>query len=259
MKLAVLAPIDSSLYSCLVTTLALQENDIKLAAVIVRSPFSLRRFRAEFRRDGARLVRKVFDKLLLPRSSEPSRGDLAPRSVLPARSLRRLCRLYGIPYLVTPDHNSPKAQALLEQTSPDLIAFTGGGLMRAEVLGIPRLGVLNCHSGILPAYRGMDVVEWPLAEGNPDMVGLTLHFMDRGIDTGSILLNRHVVLNPGESFAELRARMEPQMSEVMLEGLRGLRDGKLKPQPQSTEEGRQYFVMHPRIKAYAESRLKLIK
>lgn len=263
MKVAVLAPISSSLYSRLVTQLGLQEKDIEVGAVIVRSTLSISRFRSEFRRDGARLIQKIFNKIIFRERIVAAAGntlsDLENRINLSAKNLRILCRQHRIPYLVVSNHNSLKALNLLRKIQPDVIAFTGGGLIRPELLSISRLGVLNCHSGILPEYRGMDVVEWPVAEGHPDQVGLTLHFMDAGIDTGPILIQRKVALQTGESFMQLRARMEPMMVELMLEGLRGLRDGTIKPQPQKVESGRQYYVMHSRVKAYAEDRLKMIK
>ena len=89
-------------------------------------------------------------------------------------------------------------------------------------------------------------------------VGLTLHFMDPGVDTGPLLLQRRVGLRPGDTIASLRRRMEPQMVELMLEGLRGLGDGSVTPRPQLAADGRQYFVMHPRIKTCAERRLSEI-
>jgi len=247
-----------------VTYLALQEKDIEVAAVIVRTPWSLKRIRSEFRRDGTRLIQKVLNKLVLREkpSSDTDNNSLpalAKRSNLPWRNLRDLCHIHHIPYLVTTNHNSVSAQKLLARVQPDVIAFTGGGLIRSEVLAIPKLGVLNCHSGILPEYRGMDVVEWPVAEGRFEKVGLTLHFMGAGVDTGPILLQQTVKIDKGETFSQLRARMEPMMVEMMLKGLPGLRDGILNPKAQKPEEGRQYYVMHPRLRAFAEKRLKEFK
>jgi methionyl-tRNA formyltransferase len=54
---------------------------------------------------------------------------------------------------------------------------------------------------IVPDYRGMDVVEWPILHGEPDKVGLTVHVMDSGIDTGDILSIRTIKPHQGEGFA----------------------------------------------------------
>jgi methionyl-tRNA formyltransferase len=141
---------------------------------------------------------------------------------------------------------------LFKKNIPDVIAFTGGGLLRKELLRIPRQGILNCHSGILPSYRGMDVVEWAILERHIDHIGLSLHFMAAGVDTGPILMKKSVQPQAGETIATLRLRMEPLMVDLMLAGLRQLRDGRIKPTPQKTTDGRQYFVMHPRLKKQAQ-------
>ena len=142
-----------------------------------------------------------------------------------------------------------------------MVIFTGGGLLRKPILEIPQLGILNCHTGILPQYRGMDVVEWTVLEEKIDAVGLgvTLHFMDIGVDTGPILLKKKYFLKPGSSFESIRAELEVMMVYLMIEGVKGLQTGNLNPLMQDLQKGRQYFVMHPRIKEVAEIRLNFIK
>ena len=46
------------------------------------------------------------------------------------------------------------------------VIFTGGGILGQPLLETARVGILNCHAGILPKYRGMDVIEWPVLLGN---------------------------------------------------------------------------------------------
>ena len=262
-RIALLSPIHNSLYSRLVAHLVSRESDMQLVCAVVRTPWDLKRIRSEMTRDGVRLLKKVQQKLILgdqayPQSDDKTLPALAKKAGLIEKNLGEVCRAHDVPCLTVRDHNDPRALDLLRSLNPDVIAFTGGGLLRKELLSIPRLGVLNCHSGLLPLYRGMDVVEWPMVEGTLQEigVGLTLHFMDAGVDTGPILLQRRVAIRRGETIANLRRRMEPMMVEVMLEGLRGLRDQTLTPKTQSAEEGRQYFVMHPRVKDCAEKRLQ---
>ncbi len=259
MRLAVLAPIQSSLYSRLVTHLAAMEDGIEVALIVVRTPWSLGRIRSELNRDGVRLLQKVRDKLLLT-DQTPGEGDslktLAEAGQLAGRTLDDVAFIHGIKVITVRDHNDEKAEYALREAAPDVIVFTGGGLIRANILSTPNLGVLNCHAGMLPDYRGMDVVEWPLVEGRLDHLGATLHFMDAGVDTGPILLQQPLEVHSSDTFDSLRQRIEPLMVDLMLRGLRGLRDGTLKRKPQQLEDGRQYYVMHPRMKAYAELKLR---
>lgn len=265
MRVALLAPIANSLYSRLVAHLTASERDVELVAIVVRTPWSAGRIKSEFRRDGARLIAKVRTKLLVGEEnpvgggadSRESIAALAKRMGLSAGSLKDFTAERQIPYLKVADHNAPAAIHALRATAPDLIAFTGGGMIRRELLEIPRIGIMNCHAGILPQYRGMDVVEWPAAEGGLDEpgLGLTLHLMEFGLDTGPILLQKRIALRSGDSFVSIRQRMAPQMVTLMLEGIRGLRDGAIEPKPQELRAGRQYYVMHPRVLAHAARRL----
>lgn len=264
-RFAVLSPIKTSLYSRLVVHLAALEPEVELTDVIVRTPWTYRRIRGELRRDGARLLWKAYHKIVLKEKAydeddEENIRSLARRVELPGRTLMDLAAIHGFRVVVVKDHNDPRAQQALCNCKPDVIAFTGGGLIRREVLQASRLGILNCHLGMLPRYRGMDVVEWPVLERDQDdqplQVGLTVHFMDRGLDTGPILLRRPMDIRPHDTFCSIRTRMGPAMVEMMMEAIRNLRDGTAKIMPQSIEQGRQYFVMHPRMQTCAERRLQ---
>ena len=101
------------------------------------------------------------------------------------RSLREVAAFYGFPVAVCDNQNAPDAIAQLKEWSPDLIIFTGGNILRKQLLELPRLGVLNVHLGLLPEVRGMSSPEWSLLNHVP--VGVTIHYMDAGIDTGPIL------------------------------------------------------------------------
>lgn len=265
MRLAVIAPTPRSLYSRLVTHLAFQEPGVEVGLLIVRQVLSPRRIRAELRRDGPRLLDKVYQKLVLgerayPADDPESLLGLARQSALPGRTLRDLARLHRIPLATVGDFNGPRAERLLQAARPDVIAYTGGGLIRSNLLSIPRLGILNCHMGILPEFRGMDVVEWAVLEAGEALpkIGLTLHLMDRGVDTGPILLQYALELRSGDTLASVRRRLEPAMARLMLAGILGLRDGTLSPRPQTIAEGRQYFILHPRLHALAMARLTQI-
>jgi len=262
MKVVILSPIGNSLYSLNTTHLLAQQKDVQVTGIVVRTPWNLARFRSEFKRDGVRLLRKVLNKWLLSEKPLDFDGDetLLSQSEqihLQEKTLGELAKIRDIPILTVSDHNQPESQIFLENAAPDLIVFTGGGLIRENILRIPRLGVLNCHSGWLPKYRGMDVIEWVVLEAGqrkPE-VGISLHFMDRGVDTGPILLRQKMELKKGDTFERIRQRIEPMMVKLIIEGVCGLRDKTLQPKPQRPGDGRQFFVMHPRLQAVAGNRL----
>jgi folate-dependent phosphoribosylglycinamide formyltransferase PurN len=258
LKVALLAPIHNSLYARLVVRQLVDMEDVEICAILVRDHINLQRFKSEFGRDGARLIRKIAQKYVLgdkrfENNTNETLASLAVELGLQQSSLKDFAALYDLPYMRAANHNQPKSERFLQETQPDVIVFTGGGLIRKNILAIPKIGILNCHTGILPQYRGMDVVEWTAAEDKMDTVGFgaTLHLMDKGVDTGPILLKRTIPAKTGDNFTTIRERLEVLMVRLMVEGIAGLRDNKLQPQPQAPQDGRQYFVMHPRMKAFA--------
>lgn len=172
------------------------------------------------------------------------------------RSLQDVARTYGFPVVTCGDQNSPRAVAQLKLWSPDLAIFTGGNILRNEVLKVPRLGILNSHLGLLPEIRGMSSPEWSLMCGVP--LGITVHFMDSGIDTGPILLRREFAgVDDCDSLADLRNRMIADGIELIAEAVAGLDRGTISAVPQADREtDRQFFVMHEQLKAEATRRLK---
>jgi folate-dependent phosphoribosylglycinamide formyltransferase PurN len=174
------------------------------------------------------------------------------------RSLQEVARTYGVPVATCSDQNSPRAVEQLKQWSPDLAIFTGGDILRDEVLKVPRLGILNAHLALLPEIRGMSSPEWSLLCGVP--LGITIHFMDSGLDTGPIVLRREFAgADSCDSLADLRNKMIGEGIELIAEAVAGLDRGTIPAAPQTDrEKDRQFFVMHERLKAMATRRLKKV-
>jgi len=172
------------------------------------------------------------------------------------RALYEISRLAKFPVATCVDHNSPRAIARLKQWSPDVLIFTGGNILKQQVLNVPRLGVLNSHLALLPEIRGMSSPEWSLLCNVP--LGITVHFMDSGIDTGPILLRREFLSDKNcDSFTDLRNRMIAEGVELIAEAVTALDRGTLSPVPQTArEKDSQYFVMHDRLKAIATGRFQ---
>jgi folate-dependent phosphoribosylglycinamide formyltransferase PurN len=171
------------------------------------------------------------------------------------RSVREVARTYKFPVVTCSKQNSPRAVAQLKQWSPDLAIFTGGNILRDDVLKVPRLGILNAHLALLPEIRGMSSPEWSLLCGVP--LGITIHFMDSGVDTGPILLRREFLADGCDSLADLRNKMIAGGIELIAEVVAGLDRGMVWAVPQADrEKDRQFFVMHEQLKAVAARRLK---
>lgn len=257
-RIVVLSPNNYSLYSLSVLQLA-EQAQATVVGVAVRT-FTARRFKEEFARDGTRLLAKIWRKAVLRRRSYPSDhvfGTLADYcSSIGVResSVSEWAQGRGVPYWMCGSLNDPDLVKAIAETNPDLVIFTGGGLIREQLLSASRCGVMNMHMGILPWYRGMDVVEWPVLEGYPNRTGYSVHLMVRGLDEGPILSTAHMPAMSMGSVKDLRMLMESFAPSAIVSTARDLLEGDLSPQSQQKEEGRQYFVMHRALRQIVDSR-----
>lgn len=172
------------------------------------------------------------------------------------RSMRDVARAYRFPVATCSDQNSQNSLARLKQWSPDLIIFTGGNILRRPLLDIPRLGVINAHLGLLPEMRGMSSPEWSLLNNLP--LGVAVHYIDDGIDTGPVLQQFELPDAAGsESLSELRDRLIAFGVEKMADVVAALDRGTVSacPQPECNKDN-QSFVMHERLQALAAQRLR---
>jgi folate-dependent phosphoribosylglycinamide formyltransferase PurN len=163
---------------------------------------------------------------------------------------------FGIPTVVVPSLASPQGVEAVAAMKPDLAIFAGGGILRKPLLQVPHLGTLNAHMGLLPYYRGMNVVEWAALSGDP--VGCTVHLIDSGIDTGDILCVRPVGTDGVRSVAELRQCVNRAQLALLGEALRWIVEhGTLPPRrPHVKDEGVQFFRMHVALLRLLEQELE---
>lgn len=258
-EVVILSPNRFSLYTLTIAELLIREG-ITIRAIVVRRMINFRRLKQEFTQYPLRFVLKVFNKLVLKEkayASEPAETIVEFRKSrgFAFKDAEDLGRIKGIPIIYCHTLNDTEVTSRLKEIRPDLVVFTGGGLIRKKILSVSGAGVVNCHMGVLPHYRGMDVIEWAILENNLDQIGITLHFMDEGVDTGPILKIVKIPLRQGENIKRLRNRFEPIMCTEMVSTVIDYLNGNIIPQHQKLDEGRQYFIMHPYLHALARNRI----
>jgi methionyl-tRNA formyltransferase len=130
---------------------------------------------------------------------------------------------------------SPDDRAQLAAWHPDVLVVVAYGLILPKaVLEIPRLGCVNVHASLLPRWRGAAPIERALLAGD-ETTGVTIMLMDEGLDTGPVLLQQPVAIDPHDTGASLRQRLAALGAPLLLEALQGLADGTLSRRPQPTE------------------------
>ena len=93
-----------------------------------------------------------------------------------------------------------------------------GQILPKSVLEIPRIACLNLHASLLPRYRGAAPIQAAIAAGDPE-TGITVIYMDEGLDTGDMLLQVKVAILPNETGGSLHDRFAQVAPDVLLSAL----------------------------------------
>jgi methionyl-tRNA formyltransferase len=125
----------------------------------------------------------------------------------------------GVRRIAASDLNAPTGIDQLSATRPDVLVLSGAPILRDAVLAVPSVGTLNVHFGISPWYRGEHTLFHALRRGEDHHVGLTLHGVDLGVDTGPIVAQAYPELGPGDGEAEAFARCAFLAADLLVERL----------------------------------------
>ena len=120
--------------------------------------------------------------------------------LLPVRrrfgTVRDLAEDRNVPLLNCRNVNDAEVRQWIAGRKPDLIiSACFSQILKNELIGIPKIGTLNIHPGYLPSYRGAMAYFWPLRCGDRH-AGVSVHWIDEGIDTGPLLARRKLKMRP---------------------------------------------------------------
>jgi methionyl-tRNA formyltransferase len=126
-------------------------------------------------------------------------------------------------------------RAQLEGIAPEAIVVVAyGRIIPPWMLALPRLGCINLHGSLLPKYRGAAPIQWAVAMGDA-FTGNTTMLLEEGLDTGPILLQQPIAIEPHQTAVDLFAILARAGASLVVETLAGLASGTLPPQPQNRE------------------------
>jgi methionyl-tRNA formyltransferase len=158
---------------------------------------------------------------------EKGRGlALAPPPLKPIALAR------GVRVLQPPRIKAPEVAEELRGLEPEVqVVVAYGQIIPRAVFATPPLGTVNVHASLLPRHRGAAPIQWAIAAGDP-VTGVTTMLIDEGLDTGPTLLSRSTPIGDDETSPALERRLARMGAEVLIETLRGLAEGAVRPQPQ---------------------------
>ncbi len=115
--------------------------------------------------------------------------------------------------------------AQLKQMNPDVIVVVAfGQILPESILNIPKYGCINVHASLLPAYRGAAPIQWAVIDGLSES-GVTTMYMERGLDTGDIILQSKIPLAENETGGSLFDKLAVEGADLLIETLTQLENG----------------------------------
>lgn len=231
-----------------------------------RTPFGrrIRNLRKNIRRDGFRYA--------FLRGIEAARSftdGLVERAVVSPESIRQLLskafpdrcfdladlsRKYGFEIRETGNLNGPVAIEILRKLNVDLGIVLGTRVLKEGIFSVPAMGCINLHKGKVPEYRGLPPGFWELYDGAAS-AGVTVHFVDKGLDTGDVIAEANVPITQSETPASLLQKLNDEGSRILAEAVASIQAGTVRrsPQPRTGTRAR----TKPTLKQSAELRHKL--
>src|SRR5438874_4021716 len=138
----------------------------------------------------------------------------------------------GAPILQPPRIKDPNTIEEIRAQTPDVIVVIAyGQILPRDVLEIPKIACLNLHASLLPRWRGAAPIQAALAGGDPE-TGITVMYMDEGLDTGDILLQRRIDIRSNDTGGSLHERLAQIAPDALLHSLRLFVEGSAPRIPQ---------------------------
>ncbi len=152
--------------------------------------------------------------------------------VMTAPPVKELALKHNIEVFQPDTLKDGKAAEILISLAPDLIAVVAyGKLIPEEILSVPPLGCINVHGSLLPALRGAAPIQWSVINGEK-YAGVTTMYMDKGLDTGDIILSDKTEIKEGETSGELYERLAPMGAALLVKTVKLLSEGNANRTPQ---------------------------
>lgn len=162
------------------------------------------------------------------------------KQILTPSPVKELALSEGIPVFQPRRIKKEKPVAELKALDPDLIIVTAyGQILSEEILNIPPMGCINMHASLLPKYRGAAPIQWSIVRGEK-MTGVTAMQMDKGMDTGDILLQKEVEICPDETEESLLQKLSLAGRGLIREVVEKLAEGQSLPREKQEESKATY-------------------
>lgn len=142
-------------------------------------------------------------------------------------SVKRVCEAYSIPYSHSMNINKPDFLQHCRDMNIDLIASVSPTqIFKENLINLPKHGCINIHTAQLPKYRGLYPTYWAMACGEK-VVGVSIHYIERGIDTGRIIFQDDVEIPPNTTLDYMLRITKLKGAELLVKAIKQITEGKV--------------------------------
>jgi methionyl-tRNA formyltransferase len=147
--------------------------------------------------------------------------------------LKEMSNAIGADWIVEKDVNSALFINKLKSYCCDVfVSMSFNQIIKADLVSLAPLGFINCHAGSLPFYRGRNPLNWAIINGEK-RVGVTVHYIDEGIDTGDIIQQDFVVIESSDNYSTVLAKAYSQCALTLIRALEKLKMAEAVGRPQT--------------------------
>ena len=146
--------------------------------------------------------------------------------------LKIYCDKYSIDYLKYENINSKEFIDLVSGYECDLfVSMSFNQIFKKEIINLPKFKTINCHAGKLPFYRGRNILNWALINDEKEF-GITVHYVDEGIDTGDIILQRSYPISDNDNYSTLLNTSYSECANILYDSVVLFKEGNVPSKPQ---------------------------
>tara|TARA_B110000027_G_C16113489_1_gene298983 strand:+ start:267 stop:1160 length:894 start_codon:yes stop_codon:yes gene_type:complete len=173
---------------------------------------------------------KAFDKLI--KNSEIKISFICVRYDSKDKTLKDYAKNHNIDYLKHQNINSNDFISIIKKYNCDLfVSMSFNQIFKKKIINLTKYKIINCHAGKLPFYRGRNVLNWVLINDDKEF-GITVHYVDEGIDTGDIILQRCFQISDKDNYKTLLKKAYSECANILYETILMFKKGNVKAQKQ---------------------------
>jgi methionyl-tRNA formyltransferase len=148
--------------------------------------------------------------------------------------LEKLALLHNIDFIKSKNINNIDFIESLRKYDCDIfISLSFNQIFKTDIINLPPFKTINVHCGKLPFYRGRNILNWALINDEKEF-GITVHYVDLGIDTGDIILQKLYPIDDNDTYNSLLHRAYTGCADILYESLKIIQSGDVKTIPQNS-------------------------